>query len=192
MRAVFSSRLLMMLVVIPALAVPVSANTNAPAFTYRSSGTCLASPAGFNAKLEPVNSGVAWTMTFASTGSVDDQGAATEIGQSVDTASFGVGPRMHTPAAHAYDDRLSVTISQPGDDSSATFHAGMTSGTFTAGPYAGRSFSLSGFELTKAAGDHGFDVYGSTTSPVLQTLTLADGINFERVCVLTVTTSPRR
>ncbi len=192
MRAVFSSRLLMTLVVIPALADPISANTNTPAFTYRSSGTCLASPAGFNSKLEPVNSGVAWTMTFASTGSVDDHGAATEVGQAVDTASFGVGPRMHTPAAHAYDDRLSVTITQSGDDSSATFHAGMISGTFTAGPYAGRSFSLSGFELKKAAGDHGFDVYGSTTSPVLQTLSLADGIKFERVCVLTVSTSPRR
>ncbi len=191
MRAV-SSRLLVTLLVIPALADPVSADTNAPAFAYRSSGTCLASPAGFNSKLEPVNSGVAWTMTFASTGNVDDQGAATEVGQAVDTASFGVGPRMHTPAAHAYDDRLGVTITRSGDDSSATFHAGMISGTFTAGPYAGRSFSLSGFELRKATGDHGFDVYGSASSPVLQTLTVADGIKFERICVLTVTTSPRR
>jgi hypothetical protein len=50
MGAVFSSRLLMTLVVIPALADPISANTNTPAFTYRSSGTCLASPAGFNSK----------------------------------------------------------------------------------------------------------------------------------------------
>ena len=192
MRAIFSSRLLMVLAVLPALADPISADTNTPAFTYRSSGTCLASPAGFNSKLEPVNSGVAWTMTFASTGSVDDQGAATEVGQAVDTASFGVGPRMHTPAAHAYNDRLTVTITRSGDDSSATFHAGMISGTFTAGPYAGRSFSLSGFELRNAAGDQGSDVYGSRTSPVSQTLSVADGIKFERVCVLTVTTSPRR
>ena len=192
MRAVFCSRLLMTLVAIPVLADPISANANTPAFTYRSSGTCLASPLGFNSKLEPINSGVAWTTTFTSAGSVDDHGAATEVGQAVDTASFGVGPRMHTPAAHAYDDRFTVVITDPGDDSGATFRAGMMSGTFTAGPYAGRSFSLSGFELKKAIGDHGFDVYGSPTSPVVQTLSLADGTKFERVCVLTVSTSPRR
>ena len=171
---------------------PISANTNTPPFTYRTSGTCLASPTGFNSKLEPINSGVAWTMTFTSTGTVDDHGAATEVGQAVDTASFGAGPRMHTPAAHAYDDRFTAAITEPGDNSSATFHVGMISGTFTAGPYAGLSFSLSGFELKKAMGDRGVDVYESTTSPVVQTLSLASGIKFERICVLTVLTSPRR
>ncbi len=192
MKAAFCSRLLIALVVIPALAEPISANANAPPFTYRSSGTCLASPLGFNSKLEPVNSGVAWTTTFTGSGSVDDHGAATETGQAVDTASFGVGPRMHTPAAHAYDDRFTVAIADPGDGGSVTFHAGTISGTFTAGPYAGQSFSLSGFELKKAIEDHGFDVYGSATSPVVQTLSIANGIKFERVCVLTVSTSPRR
>ncbi len=191
MSALSCSRLLVSLAVLPALAVPISANANTPAFTYRISGTCLASPLGFNSKLEPVNSGIAWTTTFASTGSVDDHGAATEVGEAVDTASFGAGPRMHTPAAHAYDDRFTVAITDPGDGSGVTFHAGTISGTFTAGPYAGRSFSLSGFELKKATGDHGFDVYGSATSPVVQTLSL-DGIKFERVCVLTVSTSPQR
>lgn len=191
MRAVSYARLLMTIVVIPALATPIDANANTPAFAYRSSGTCLASPAGFNSKLEPVNSGITWTTTFANTGSVDDHGAATEVGQAVDTASFGVGPRMHGPAAHAYDDRFTVTITEPGDGSSI-FHAGAISGTFTAGPYAGRSFSLSGFELRKATGDGGFGVYGSATSPVVQTLSLAEGVKFERICVLTVSTSPRR
>jgi len=124
----------MTLVVVPALADPISANANTPPFTYRASGTCLASPTGFNSKLQPINSGVAWTITFASTGSVDDHGAATGVGQAVDTASFGAGPRMHTPAAHAYDDRFTVAITEPGDDSSATFHVGTINGTFTAGP----------------------------------------------------------
>jgi hypothetical protein len=185
----FCSRLLMTLVVVPALADPISANANTLPFTYRASGTCLASPTGFNSKLEPINSGVAWTITFASTGSVDDHGAATGVGQAVDTASFGAGPRMHTPAAHAYDDRFTV---EPGDDSSATFHVGMINGTFTAGPYVGLSFSLSGFELTKAMGDHGVEVYESATSPIVQTLSLASGVKFERICILTVSTSPRR
>lgn len=188
----FCSCLLMTLVVILVLADPISANTNTPPFIYRSSGTCLASLAGFNSKLEPINSGVTWATTFMSTGSVDDHGAATEVGQAVDTASFGVGPRMHTPAAHAYDGTFTVAITQTGDDSSVTFHAGMVSGTFTAGPNAGRSFSLSGFELKKTIGDHGVDVYGSATSPVVQTLSVAGGMKFERICILTVSTSPRR
>ena len=191
MRTVFCSFLLMALAAVPALAEPIGANTNTPPFIYRSSGTCLASPAGFSPKLEPINSGVSWTTTFTSMGSVDDHGAATEVGQAVDTASFGVGPRMHTPAAHVYDDTFTVTITDPGNDSGLTFHAGMASGTFTAGPYAGRSFSLSGFELKKAIRDHGVDVYGSATSPVVQTLTLTGGIKFERICLLTVSTSPR-
>ncbi len=190
MHGVFCFRLLMALAALPALAGPVRANPDAP-FTYRSSGTCLASPAGFNQKMEPVNSGVAWTTTFASTGTVDDHGAAAEVGQAVDTASFGVGPRMHSPAAHAYEARLTVAVTEPGEGGSTVLHAGKTSGTFTAGPFAGRSFTLSGFELRKSAGDRGSGVYGSATSPVVQTLSLADGIKFERICVLTVTTSPR-
>ncbi len=189
MRAVFCSCLLMMLVVVAALADPIGANTP---LNYRSSGTCLASPEGFNSKFEPMNTGVAWTTTFTSMGSIDDHGAATEVGQAVDTASFGVGPRMHAPAIHAYDDTFAVVITEPADDGSVTFHVGTVSGTFTAGPYAGRSFSLSGFELKKAVRDHGVDVYGSAASPVVQTLSLAGGIKFERICVLTVSTSPRR
>ncbi|SRR5487761_1988064 len=191
MRTVFCSFLLTTLVAVPALAEPAGANANVPAFIYRSSGTCLASPAGFSPKLEPINSGVSWTTTFTSTGSVDDHGAATEAGQAVDTASFGVGPRMHTPAAHAYNDTFTVAITDPGNDSGVIFRAGKLSGTFTAGPYAGQSFSLSGFELKKAIRDRGVDVYGSATSPVVQTMTLAGGAKFERICVLTISTSPR-
>lgn len=191
MRTVFCSFLLAMLVAVPALAEPAGANANTPAFIYRSSGTCLASPAGFSSKLEPINSGVSWTTTFTSTGSVDDRGAATEVGQAVDTASFGVGPRMHTPAAHVYDDTFTVAITDPGNDGGVTFRAGRSSGTFSAGPYTGQSFILSGFELKKAIRDHGADVYGSARSPVVQTLTLAGGIKFERICVLTISTSPR-
>jgi hypothetical protein len=131
-------------------------------------------------------------MTFTSVGSVDDHGASTEVGQAVDTASFGVGPRMHFPAAYAYDETFTVAITVPGDGSSATFHAGTASGAFTAGPYAGQSFSLSGFELKKTIGDYGVDVYGSATLPVAQTLSLADGMKFERLCILTLSTSPRR
>jgi hypothetical protein len=191
MRTVFCFCLLTTLLA-PVLAESPNAHVNAPKFTYSASGTCLASPGGFNSKLEPINSGVAWVTSFTSTGSVDDHGIATEIGQAVDTASFGVGPRMHAPAAHAYNDTLNISMSESADDGSVILHAGMASGTFTAGPYAGRSFNISGFELRRFAHNNGVEVYGSATSPVPQTVSLVGGTNFERVCVLSVSASPRR
>ena len=189
MRTVFFSCLLAALAA-PALADPAGTSPNPSTFTFSASGTCLASPAGFNAKLEPVNTGVAWTTSFTSNGSVDDHGAATEVGQSVDTASFGVGPRMHSPAPHAYNSTFSVSISETADNV-AIFRAGGANGTFTAGPFAGRSFSVSGFELKRLARHEGTDVYGAA-SPVTQTVSLAGGAKFERVCALTLSIFPRR
>ncbi|WP_298256230.1 hypothetical protein [Bradyrhizobium sp.] len=189
MRAVFVSCLLAALAT-SALAEPADTKSTASAFTYSASGTCLASPQGFNARLEPVYTGVAWTMTFASNGSVDDHGAASEVGQFVDTASFGVGPRMHAPAAHAYNSTFSASVSES-QDNGAMFRAGAASGTFTAGPTAGKSFGISSFELKRLARRDGADVYGGA-SPIVQTFSLGDGTKFERVCVLTVTVFPAR
>jgi len=154
-------------------------------FTYHSSGTCLASPEGFNAKLEPANSGVAWTTTFTGNGTVGAHGAATEISQAVDTASFGVGPRMHVPGAHAYEITFTATVGKSEKDGSLTLRAGVANGTFTAGPYAGRSLSVSAFQLTRNAVGNSVETYGSVGSPVRQTISLGGGGQFERICVLT-------
>ena len=180
---------------LPALAETPDAKASdtkpaASAFTYSASGTCLVSPEGFNSKLEPSYSGVAWTTSLATSGSVDDHGKATETGQAVDTASFGVGPRMHAPAAHAYDDTFRVEIDDNGKDNGATFRAGEIKGTFSAGTFTGKGFSISGFELKRFARHAGFDMYG--TSPVKQTVSIDGGTRFERVCILTVSTFPKR
>jgi hypothetical protein len=180
---------LLILFVASVLAAPPNSNGNARPFTYNSMGTCLVSPEGFNSKLEPVNSGISWTTIFTTSTSVDVHGVATEVGQAVDTASFGAGPRMHTPAAHAYNATFDVSVSEPAADGSVTFHARTASGSFTAGPHAGQSFSLSGFELRKFVRDDGVEVYGAA-SPVAQTLSLVDGRKFERVCILTILISP--
>lgn len=187
MRTIFVSCLLFSLA--PAWADPPGTKPATSAYTYSASGTCLASPQGFNANLEPVYTGIAWTTTFTSNGSVDEHGAANEVGQSIDTASFGVGPRMHGPAAHTYEDTFSVAIDDK--DNGATFRAGETKGTFTAGPTAGKSFGISAFELRRLARHNGTDVYGGA-SPVIQTVTMADGARFERVCVLSVSVYPAR
>jgi hypothetical protein len=168
-----------------------SASAKTPALAYATSGSCLNSPDGFNSKLEPVNSGIAWTITFNAVGSADANGNVTEVGQSVDTASFGVGPRMHSPAANAYKGTFTSTVSGPNDDGSSTFHVRMLSGTFTAGPKAGLSFKISSFELKGWSGNNGISVYGSGESPVIQTFSLSNGTSFQRICtVRTVVTSP--
>jgi hypothetical protein len=161
-------------------------------FAYAGSGTCLASPEGFNSKLEPVNSGVAWTTIFNAAGLTDANDNVTELGQSVDSASFGVGPRMHMPAAHAYEDTFSFAVTEPDRDGTVTLHVGTLSGTFTAGPNAGVTFVISGFELKKGIGDNGVTVFRSAGSPTIQTVSLANGIKFSRICMLTASISPRQ
>lgn len=190
MKIVFSSFLLMS-VVIATLADAAGAKT--PVLAYSSSGSCLASPNGFTSKLEPVNSGVAWRITFNAVGRADANGNVTEVGQSVDSASFGVGPRMHTPAANAYKDAFASTVTGPNDDGSFTLHLATLSGTFTAGPNAGLSFTMSGFELKGWIGDNGVSVYGSSGSPVIQIVSLSNGTKFQRICsVLTVSSAPQQ
>jgi hypothetical protein len=168
----------------PAVAVGASValgEPNASAFSYAASGACLASPEGFNSKLEPNNSGVAWTTIFTSSGSADSHGNATEVGQGIDSASFGVGPRMHMPAAYAYRISFSSNFRFSDEDKSDRFHIASASGKFVAGPNLGLTFKLSDIELRKESVEDGFAVYG-TSSPSIQTVSLDNGVRFQRVC----------
>ena len=115
-----------------------------------------------------------------------------EVGQSVDSASFGVGPRMHMPAANAYTATYVSSVTGPNEDGSFTLRVGTQSGTFTAGPNAGLNFTISGLELKGWIGANNFGVYGSSGSPVVQAFTLSDGTKYERICTtLSVSTAPR-
>ena len=133
-----------------------------------------------------MNSGVAWTTTFKAAGAAGANGEVKEVGQSVDTASFGVGPRMHTPAAHAYKDTFTSSISRPDEDGNSTFYVRALHGIFTAGPNSGVTFSISDFELTSQVGDAAISVYQSAGSSVIQTVSLGNGVEFKRACVLTM------
>ncbi len=152
-----------------------SADAKTPTIVYSSSGSCIASPFGFTAKLQPANSGVSWRTTFNVVGSGDENGNVREVGQSVDSASFGVGPRMHMPAANAYTATYVSSVTGPNEDGSFTLRVGTQSGTFTAGPNAGLNFTISGLELKGCIGANNFSVYGSSGSPVVQAFTLSDG-----------------
>jgi len=168
-----------------------TADAKMPASAYATSGTCLNSPEGFNSKLEPVNPGVAWTTTFNAVGSGDANGSVTEVGQSIDTASFGAGPRMHPPGANAYKDTFTSTVTGPSDDGGFTLRVRMLSGTFTAGPNAGLSFKISDFELKGWSGSNGISIYENSGSTAIQTVSLSKGTSFQRICaVLAVSTSP--
>jgi hypothetical protein len=61
---------------------------------------------------------------------------------------------------------------------------GTLSGTFTAGPNAGVTFVISGFELKKGISDNGVTVFRSAGSPTIQTVSLVNGIKFSRICML--------
>ena len=183
------------------LCLLISLGTAAPAywvsadessFAYTASGTCLASPEGFKSNLEPINSGVAWTTMFNSAGSADASGEVREVGQSVDTASFGVGPRMHTPAVHAYKDTFSSNVTGPDEDRNLIFHVRSLHGIFTAGPFNGVTFAISDFELKRGISDTAIAVYQSVGSSVFQKVSLGNGIEFKRACVLTMSISARR
>ncbi len=169
-----------------------AANAAEPVLAYSSAGACLASPEGFTRKLEPVNSGIAWRTTFRAVSSADANGNVTEVGQSVDSASFGVGPRMHTPAVSAYTDEF-ASVTKPNADGSLTLHVGTVSGTFTAGPDAGLTFTISGIDLKGWAGKSGVRLFGNGGSPTIQTFALSNGTRFQRICaVLTISASPLR
>jgi hypothetical protein len=92
---------------------------------------------------EPVNSGESWGTTFNAVGSSDSNGKLTEAGQSVDSASFGAGPRMHPPGAHAYRDMFMALLTGPNADGSSNFQLKGAGGTFTAGQHAGLHFTIS-------------------------------------------------
>lgn len=192
MRNAFCS-CLSILVAIVAVGDPAGAQAPLPARVYATSGSCLNSPEGFNSKLEPVNSGVAWTITFNAVGSIDASGNVTEVGQSMDTASFGVGPRMHAPAANAYKDEFTSTVTA-NSDGSYTIATEKLSGRFIDGPYAGQTFTAApGFLFKQWPGQNGVSVQATTGTPVVQVFSLSNGISFQRICtVRTVVTSPPR
>ncbi len=169
------------LILLATAAVTKPASAGTPMLAYTSSGACVASPTGFDSKLQPVNSGVAWRTTFNAVGRADANGSVTEEGQSVDSASFGVGPRMHVPAANAYKDTFVSTIAGPNEDGSFIFRAGTLSGTLTAGPKVGLTFMISGFGLKGWKGENGLSVYGSGGPPVIQTVSFSNGANFQRI-----------
>jgi len=157
-----------------------------PTFGYSSSGSCIASPLGFTSKLQPINPGVSWRTTFNAVGNSDADGKVTEAGQYVDSASFGAGPRMHTPAANAYRDTFVVALTGPNGDGSSNFQLGMASGSFIAGPNTGLRFTISNFELKGWSGTNGMRTYGSSASPAIQTVSLSDGTRFQRICTMLI------
>ena len=170
---------------------PADAQVAPPTLLYITSGNCLNSPLGFNSNLEPVYAGTAWTSTFTAEGGTDTHGVVTEIGQSLDGASLGVGPRMHNAAVERIQNHF-----QPDGRFQPRWHVhgrgGRTHWDFTGGPYAGKSFTASpGLVFKRWPPQNGVSIEASVGQPVIQTLLLSDGTKFQRICTATgVVTSP--
>jgi hypothetical protein len=114
-------------------------------------------------KLEPNNAGVARTTTFTTSGGADAHGNA--VGQAIDRASFGVGPRMHRPAAYTYRISFSSNFRFPEDNTSDRLYIASASGKFVTGPNASIAFALSDVELGKEGVEGDVAIYGSDVSP---------------------------
>jgi hypothetical protein len=96
---------------------------------------------------------------------------------------------VHVPAANAYKDAFTSTVTGPNGNGGSILHMGTVSGTFTAGPNAGLRFTISDLELKGWIGN-GVSVYASSESPVVQTVSLSNGTRFHRICtVFMVSTS---
>jgi hypothetical protein len=79
-----------------------------------------------------------------------------------------------------------VVLTGPDTGGSSSLQLGMASGAFIAGPNAGLRFTISSFELKGWSGTNGDKTYGSSESPVIQTVSLADGTKFQRICTMLV------
>jgi hypothetical protein len=178
-QAIYSCLPIMLVVTVPA-----HAQEAPPALVYAASGSCLNSPEGFNSKFEPANSGVAWTTTFNAIGSIDASGNVVEVGQSVDTASFGVGPRMHAPAASSYKVEFTSTVSSNSDGSYASV-TGILRGSFTDGPLAGKTFTAAPGVVSKRwAGKNGVSMQVTAGSPIIQKFSVSNGVSYQRICTV--------
>ena len=178
--------------VIAGMVTTTGAQAPSPALAYITSGNCLNSPNGFDSRLEPAYAGNAWTSTFTAEGGADPNGVVTEIGQSLDGASLGVGPRMHSAAVHAYKVTFTPTVTT-NPDGTSSMAVGTLTGTFTDGPHAGMTFTASpGLTFKRWPSQNGVSVQASVGRPVVQTLSLSDGTKFQRICTATgvVTSRP--
>ncbi len=102
----------------------------------------------------------------------------------MDTASFGVGPRMHAPAASAYKVEFTSTVTE-NSDGSHTVVLGTLSGRFTDGPYAGQTFTAApGGLLKQWQGQNGVFLQATAGAPAIQVLSLSNGISFQRICTV--------
>jgi hypothetical protein len=54
------------------------------------------------------------------------------------------------------------------------------------------TFTISDFELKRQIADKAVTVYESNGSPVIQTVSLGNGVTFRRICVLTLSMSARQ
>ncbi|MGA9076673.1 MAG: hypothetical protein WB368_21340 [Candidatus Sulfotelmatobacter sp.] len=176
-----------------AVAVRADPRAQQPALTYATSGTCVNSPEGFKSKLQPTNPGTTWTTTFNAMGSADANGNVTEVGQSVDTASFGAGPRMHMPAASAYKATF-TSKAELNPHGSYNIVTGTLSGEFTDGPYAGQTFTAApGLPFKQLPGQNGMSVQTTAGAPVIQKFSLSNRTSFQRICTVrvVVTSAPK-
>jgi hypothetical protein len=141
--------------------------------TYFTTGEnlCLVSPAGFNPNLTPVDgayvqsSGVQGILKFDADGEGTGQ-QFEELMIAHPTPSSGFSP---SAGSDEYSFPFTYTVA---DDGVLTFTAGLVSGTFPTGPFAGLAFSLTPPPLSGRIARDRTAIALTSTVPTLETVTL--------------------
>lgn len=168
-------------------------NAQTPNLGFITSGSCLNSTSNFDSNLQPTKPNTAWTSTFAVVGSAivsDDDppiSYVTEAGEYTISWPGNLGVVM--PSAGAFTSTHTDKISGPNPDGSFTLQIGTITETYTAGPQAGLTATITTSGLTLKEWHHvklNTFVAGSNPPPVIETVTLSNNTSWNRICVRSV------
>jgi hypothetical protein len=149
-----------------------------------STGSCLTAPSGFNDKLQPNMPEVSTVATdtgeevwiFNGAGSV----AVTSTG--IRTSSVASSPSNPNTASASGTTTRSTRKYTVGPEHTVTVTATNVMGENFAGPLAGQTLVIDKYVLQGHASRDGETVTLATPEPVVERITLSDGLSLPRIC----------
>lgn len=160
-----------------AVADPASAQ---PAFAYIGNLTCLASVGGFA-------SGTTWTITIAGAGNSTATNGSTSLVTEYDQYVIADNPVVG-PSYGSAVTKIESTLTGPNADGSFTLVPTKWGGEYTSGPLSGLTYTATTAGLRERLwmGQAGISSFAGEGAPVVQTITLSNGVSYQQVCVGTV------
>jgi len=155
-------------------------------YALTGSASCLVSLGGFNSKFQPIGTNVFSTFFMA-------QGIRTFNGDGTGTVhdAYSVSvtpPPVGTPSATSVSFTEPFTYDVAPDGSYTTTLDGPVTGTATAGPLTGQTFTTVGFALQgQISADGATLTLGTQPTPTVETVTFSGGLVEQRICTRSFT-----